>query len=254
MKVEFVGIDSSRIPSVQTLLRTLPQGFTLRDYLGALRQELLNRGFMVGWVEVDGSALTDGLELDLGGQPAERFEVLRLEISPTRTFVGRTFEECVRAVGHLSSLRGSITEALRDGEVGEASDQLARFADGLSVLAAAFHDGFRLLERLGIATLNDLEISQERTAALQSTLREVLDGVRRQDFVPVSDAIEYEFPEHLDGLAQEFSMWSQRLEEQQQLEERQAAGECRALPLRRAPVRQAPAKGEELDEVQTLRL
>jgi hypothetical protein len=211
MNLEVEGIEVEKIPQAEALLERLPEESTLADYLKLLREDLMKDGYMLGVVEADGTLLIEGHDDKAATVAIEDVGRVRIHVAPTPLFVGQTFAECASAVDALAELRGDINSSVRSGKFSEASEGLADFTDGLSVLTSAYQDGLQVLAQLGLVSQVDAARCQENLRALGVTLRDVLQGVNMEDFVLISDALEYEFPEHLEELGSAFSNWSREL-------------------------------------------
>lgn len=217
MKLELIGVEALEHPSLAGLLKALPEGGSLASYLSNLRRGLLQQGFILGVVELDGRLLTESIEEEIGNSATRCFENIRITVAPTDEFVGDTFAECARVIPTMRRLKDEITASVRSGKTSRAADCLATFTDSLALLTRAYQDGYKLLLQLGAVNLSDIDESRDKLRALESTLQDVLEGINREDLVLVSDALEYEFPEHLQALEEEFRFWSRRLQGQKEM-------------------------------------
>ncbi len=211
MEIEFTGVDLDEVPAVKRVLDTRPPGDSVTAFLSALRGELLRCGYMLSRVVVDGREVGGEEESAFSRTPTDGIERVEVEVAPTGDFVSDTFDECLGAVSRLQSLRDDIATAVRSGEVARVADDFARFAQGLSLLTTAYQDGIHLLVQLGVAGNEDIDRCALKMTRLGQVLREILVAIDTRDLVVVSDALEYEFPDHLSGLSDEFSSWTEQI-------------------------------------------
>ena len=212
MKVELVGVEIGSVPAVRELLESQSQFGLVDSFLAAVGGELLQGGYMVNQIMIDGEVY-DGTTM--AARRVDAPNNAEIIVSRTDVFVGDTFQECSAAIVKLIALKENITSEIRSGSIARASENLYEFADGLSVILTAYQDGVHLLARVGVANDEELDKSVLRMRKLHGVLKDVLDGIDQRDFVLISDALEFEFSDQLEEMRKEFASWSARLSEAQ---------------------------------------
>lgn len=179
--------------------------------LGELTAELSRRQWIIVGQSLDGEALPAERLRELAGESLEAFGTLEVEIADLRSFLEATFGECFNSVSKLKELQVEISRQTEEGQISEAVQPLREFSEGLRIVLKAFRDGITLLAQSAGATEESLAPIDERLRQIELVLGDVVSGIENRDPVPVSDAFEYEFPDHLQWLEESLETWRESL-------------------------------------------
>jgi hypothetical protein len=225
MEIQFDPTD----PDVATLPEAPSldeEGVRFLEFVGKARGSLLEQGWMAGAVVVDGRLLTEELEHELSGSLCDDFDCIKIQVQELPRFLVEMFEECRSSVPRLLDLKDRITRDIRAGKEDAASELLLSFVSDLHVIISAYRNGRMLFERVmesgdgnessGVFSENQSGDDNDpnfvdRFDRLRDTLTDVQDGFGRKDFVLVSDALEFEVPDLLNGLASDLQESVNRL-------------------------------------------
>ena len=171
-----------------------PDG-TLDDLLESIRKENVERhrailGLTCDGIDVVGDELTNVLS-----RPAARYERIDIQTGVPGTLVTHALEDALESLQTAEQERAQVVSMFGEGKTGDAIILLGKCLGHWHQINEAISKSLGLLG----AVTNSLEWDLSQLAATLSPvtekLSEIKSAVKSQDYVALSDILEYEFTE-----------------------------------------------------------
>jgi hypothetical protein len=198
MQLEINGINLPVHPALHTW----------QDVLQELESKHLGQGKMISSVRFDGNEVIQFREAEFLSRPLQHLGEIQVQAVPMEEMVKSAVTE---AEGYLVTLQTSlveVAEAFRHQLVNEANNKLSQVFEGIKMLAALLQGvELSLSGQYHQGPTSVAEILAEMGPALES----LIESQGQQDWILVSDILEFELLANVSGFEQSLSAFKQRL-------------------------------------------
>lgn len=170
----------------------------LKELISKLERDFLRAGKLICKIQINGLTLSEADEVKFQGTRISELDTVEVQVESSNTIVSETIVSLRDFIKNLKAEGQDLADLLREKRIEATRFQFTQLVNHIQDLTQAFL-ALRPNMKLGGEDRLVVDMWADAEKHLLKTLRELVVAYENQDFVLVSDILEYDLDNSLDN-------------------------------------------------------